>query len=118
MFHTLARQCADPLVVVGPERSDGAWQQVYRSLEHGVAKNACKAASVLAFPFGIENFADIFAFMQEERHKADYDPNIRYTRPDVEVLISAAEQSIAMFVSEERKHRRAFAVWVLFQRKR
>ena len=118
LFHALARQCADLLVGVGPDRSNGAWAQVYRSLEHGVAKNSCKTAASTGFPIGIVNFANTFVSLQEERHRADYDPDARYTRPDVQVLISNAEQAIASLQPEARKHRRAFAVWVLMQRKR
>src|ERR1019366_6311415 len=95
LFHALARQCADLLTGVGQDRSDPAWTQVYRSLEHGVARNACKAAANTGFPNGIVNFADTFVSMQEERRSADYDPDGRYTRPDVMLLISNAEQAIA-----------------------
>jgi hypothetical protein len=45
LFHALARDCADLLVGTGDTRSEPAWAQVYRTLEHGVAKNSCKAAA-------------------------------------------------------------------------
>lgn len=79
-------------------------------VEHGIAKNSCKAATVTGFPIGIVNFADTFVSMQEERHRADYDPDARYVRPDVQLLISNAEQAISSLKGESRKDRRAFAV--------
>jgi hypothetical protein len=42
MFHAMAKECADTIAGTGRHRSDKAWVQVYRALEHGVAKNACK----------------------------------------------------------------------------
>lgn len=74
MFHALARECADTIAGTGPQRSEAAWLQVYRALEHGVAKNACKEAKTKGFPPEIVEFAEAFVTMQEERHTADYDP--------------------------------------------
>jgi uncharacterized protein (UPF0332 family) len=118
LFHALARQCADLLIGVGQNRSDPAWTQVYRSLEHGIAKNACKAAANTGFPGGIVTFANTFISMQEKRHSADYNPDARYTQADVLLLIRNAEQAIASLKGEPRKDRRAFAVSVLMQKKR
>ncbi|UWM78915.1 hypothetical protein N1937_26860 (plasmid) [Rhizobium sp. WSM4643] len=73
LFHALARDCADLLVGTGDTRSEPAWAQVYRTLEHGVAKNSCKAAASRGFPGNIVSFADTFVILQEERHRADYD---------------------------------------------
>lgn len=42
MFHCLAQDCADLLIGrTSSSRSAGAWRQVYRSLEHGLAKTQC-----------------------------------------------------------------------------
>ena len=92
--------------------------QVYRALEHGIAKNSCKTANTKNFPTGILTFADTFVTMQEERHSADYDPEERYTRPEVLVLIDTCEDAITQFKASPRSDRRAFAVWVLMQKKR
>ncbi|WP_246763612.1 hypothetical protein [Rhizobium sp. 007] len=118
LFHTLAHECSDLLVGAGDTRNDPAWAQVYRSLEHGIAKNSCKAAATKAFPNGILSFADTFSTMQEERHRADYDPLARYVGPDVLVLIDNREQALRDLNSAPRSDRKAFAVWVLFQKKR
>jgi uncharacterized protein (UPF0332 family) len=43
LFHCLARECADLLIGGNnAKRSDEAWRQVYRALEHGIAKDRCK----------------------------------------------------------------------------
>jgi hypothetical protein len=118
LFHTLARECADLLVGTGDWRSDPAWVQVYRALEHGLAKNSCRAAATKGFPNGIVSFADTFVTMQEERHRADYDPQARYVRPEVLLLIDNCEQAIRDLGAVTRSDRKAFVVWVLFQKKR
>ncbi|MGO7185847.1 hypothetical protein ACCT14_31390 [Rhizobium brockwellii] len=118
LFHALARDCADLLVGTGDTRSEPAWAQVYRTLEHGVAKNSCKAAASPGFPGNIVSFADTFVILQEERHRADYDPLARYVRAEVLVLIDNCEQAIRDLASAPRSDRKAFAVWVLLQKKR
>jgi uncharacterized protein (UPF0332 family) len=118
MFHCLARNCADLLVGgVNSDRSKHAWRQVYRALEHGIAKNACKDRLVANFPQAIEDFASNFASMQEKRHAADYDPSIRLTKSEVATDVRTARKAIEQFRQVALKDRRAFAVYVLFKKR-
>jgi len=58
MFHTLARCCANLFIGgKGADRSNPAWHQVYRALEHGTAKSACSHGKVNKFPKDIQEFA-------------------------------------------------------------
>lgn len=118
LFHTLAKDAADRLVGTGIRRSKPAWKQVYRALEHGFAKEACNRAARLGFPIGIVHFADTFARLQDERHKADYDPDIRYTRTEVIIMISEAEQAIKALHTATLQDRTAFAALVLLRKRR
>jgi hypothetical protein len=95
LFHAMARDAADLLVGAGPVRLSPPWVQVYRSLEHGFAKNACASASKLGFSQNILECADTFIRLQEERHKADYDPSGRYSRVYAEFCIYLAVTAIA-----------------------
>ena len=106
------------LIGTNDRDSDPAWVQVYRALEHGIAKNACIAAGNRGFLGGIISFANTFVTMQEERHRADYDPQARYARADVLVLIDTCERAAVDLSAAPRSDRKAFAVWVLFQKKR
>lgn len=117
VFHALAHQCADRLVGTGGKRSEPAWQQTYRALEHGFAKDACFKARNLGFPQEIVDFGDAFAQLQEERHKADYDPFIKYSRAEVFLHISHADQAIRSLNSATRRDQQAFAVLVLLKRR-
>lgn len=117
MFHCLAR-CGADLLVGGRSatRSDEAWKQVYRALEHKFTKNACtKTDIVTKFPNEIQEFAQHFATMQVKRHKSDYDPNFKVYKSSVEQDISDTEVVIKRFNSAPRKDRRAFAAYVLFR---
>lgn len=104
----------------GPGASKGvmAWRQVYRSLEHGFAKNACSEKMISKFPKAIEDFANAFVTMQEKRHSADYDPYIKLTKSEVALDIAITEQVIADFKLENMKDKRAFCTWVLFKKPR
>ena len=117
LFHTLARNGAD-LLIDGPnsDRSKHAWQQVYRALEHGAAKNACQNRGIVSrFPKPIESFADLFVIMQIKRRDADYDPTKRYTRSEVLQDIADVETATNAFMAQPKKHRQAFSAYALLK---
>ena len=117
LFHCLSRECADLLIGgSGSDRSDAAWRQVYRALEHGPAKTKCRKREMIRkFPEEIQSFAKTFADMQEKRHGADYDPFAQVTKLDVSTDIAAVEAAIARLKSAPAKHRRAFCAYVLLK---
>ena len=122
LFHTLARSAAN-LFIGGAraQKSRGAWQQLYRAIDHRAAKEACsfknrKSRPILAlFPAPIQDFANAFVTMQEKRHRADYDPYATFTKSAVQKDIAAARQVIVDFNAQTAKDRRAFCVHVLFR---
>ena len=116
MFHCLAAICADLLVGgEGSERSEPAWRQVYRALEHGAARQRCnRSAMIRKFPAEIQDFAEKFVLMQRRRHQADYDPEARYDKDAVLQDIIVAAETIAKLRQVPVKDRRAFAVYLLF----
>lgn len=100
---------------MGGVRSAPGWRQVYRALEHGPAKNACKSSKIAAFPASIQEFANAFVTMQEKRHNADYDPQSKFLKSEVLVDIELAERAIEGFDMAPLRDRRAFAAFVLFK---
>lgn len=117
LFHVLAREAADLLVGVGAERPDKAWAQVYRSLQHGDAKNACTQVENLKFSGHIVDLAKAFIALQELRHRADYDPEYRLQRADAITAIELAESAVERLKAASRKERRAFMVLLIFKRR-
>ena len=121
LFHCLALCCADLLVGgAGSSRSQPAWRQAYRALQHGTARNRCERRNVVArFPAEIQNFANYFVYMQQRRHIADYDPyafsdpDADFSKFDVLNDIAVADDFIQRFHQAPRKDRRAFAIYIL-----
>ncbi len=119
-FHALARCCADMLAgATRARRSQPAWEQTYRALEHGRAKNQCENHAVMnLFPTAIRDFGDHFVDMQRYRHQADYAPVTDFERSWVAYVVAQTEQVIAQFNRSPAGDRRAFAIHILFRTRR
>lgn len=115
MFHCLALCCADLLVgSAGSNRSEPAWRQAYRALEHGAARQRCNRTAIIQkFPEEIREFADRFVGMQQKRHQADYATEVDTNKVAVLQDIIAVAEVIAKFQQVPVKDRRAFAVYLL-----
>ncbi len=114
LFHCLATCCADMLVGgAGANRSRPAWNQTYRALQHGTARQRCHQQNIARFPDEIRYFARVFVDMQLERHRADYDPDVAFAKADVIQYTNVAEDAIQTFLNAPVRDRRAFAIYVL-----
>jgi len=119
MFHALCWNTADCLIgSKGADRSNPAWVQTYRAVEHGHAKARCKDNVLSKFPKDIEDFASVFVEAQEQRHRADYDPTVRFTRSEVLTLILKVDEAIRAFRRVSIKDRRAFAALIVLKNNR
>ena len=119
MFHALCRNCADSFIGKTKRfRSERAWTQAYRAVSHGTAKKQCKDRSVMErFPTEIQDFAAKFVELQENRHRADYDPSSRFTREGVLTEIVTAEIAVRQLQNSAVRDRRAFAVWTSMRKR-
>ena len=123
VFHCIANNCANMLVgsASASSRSDPAWIQVYRALNHGRAKTRCENRKLMKkFTQEIQDLASLFVDLQIDRHHADYAPESAggvFFKSDIEVYASRVETIINNFASAPAKDRRAFAVYVLFDRR-
>jgi hypothetical protein len=118
LFQAIAKDAADMLVGVGPNRPGEAWTHIYRSLQHGDAKTACAAVRNLAFPAVLADCAEAFVALQEDRHDADYNPDLRVLRAEAVAAIDRAERAIEDLRAAARRDRKAFAVHLLHKRRR
>lgn len=117
LFHSLALSCANTLA--GSSRNRPSWQQTYRALEHGYARNQCDDRSVMSgFPSEIRYFGRIFVLLQRQRQQADYSPAATFARSRVMQLISEAEGAIGAIENVASAQRRDFALHVLLRRRR
>ena len=119
LFHALALCCADRLAgSTKAVRSEAAWIQTYRALEHGHARNQCNDPSAMsAFPSEIQDFGRRFVFMQRQRQQVDYSPNARYSRLWVMQAVGETEDAITALEGAPGADRRAFALHVLLRRR-
>ena len=118
LFHSLALSCADTLIGTNPNnRPQVLWEQTYRTLEHGPARERCVGRMIGIFPQDIQSFAAQFADMQSQRYDADYKPSAQFSQPEVVRLINETDIRIAAFENTAADERRAFAVYVLFDLK-
>lgn len=117
LFHCLMRTCADSFIGVTGQRSEAAWKQVYRALQHGQCKDSCRKADQVGFPQGILDFANVFVQMQEKRHRADYHPSPKLFRGGVIEDIENCEKVIRRLEASRRRDKRAFAAFVLFKKR-
>lgn len=117
MFHALARCTANTLVgTASSNRSQAAWRQTYRALEHGHARNQCGRQAIMSrFPSEIQSFGETFVIRQWHRHDADYDPDVRFSRSFVMQIIDETEAAITDFESVQARDRRAFSIYVLLR---
>ena len=120
LFHCLGRNCADLLIGgAGSNRSPEAWRQVYRSLEHGLAKDRCKNIKMIEkFPQDIQDFANLFVSMQEKRHSADYDPLEKFYKSAVSADIEQVDLAVNAFNTVSAMDRRAFCAYVLLRERK
>jgi len=116
-FLTLAQNCADTLIgKTHTTRNSKAWQQVYRALDHRMAKQACDRNEVSnRFPRFIVEFAEVFSDLQDKRHSADYDPGDRLTKSQVEIEKRRVRSALHNFNRASLADRKAFAAFVLFK---
>ena len=115
LFHSLATSCADTLIGTNLiSRQQVLWEQTYRTLEHGRAKERCARGMIGIFPQDIQSFAAQFVDMQSQRHDADYKPSAQFSQSEVLRLINESEIRITAFENTSADDRRAFAVYVLF----
>lgn len=118
LFHAFAKNSADMLIgTTGAQRSNKAWVQTYRALDHGFARKACEQVRNLGFPPLVCTSADAFIELQQLRHSSDYDPTFRISRAEAVGAIKLAEESTRILRGAETKDRRAFAVQLLLKRR-
>ena len=116
LFHCLARAAAN---LFAGKRKDAAWHRVYRALEHGRARSACRDGQAMqVFPEEVRDFAKAFVVLQEDRQRADYalDGSLFY-KSDVVMAIDTAESAIGRFEQADADARRNFAAHVLFRQR-
>ncbi len=110
----MAECCADEFFNRN-RRGQPGWVRIYRALNHRQAQESCRSKETRSFPLEIRDFASRFIDLQDQRHRADYDPVATFYKSDVQRLIVDTRAVLDEFERADRRERRSFAALVLFR---
>ena len=117
MFHALSNSNADCLVGVPHDPlSEHTWSRVYRGLNHNSARRNLLQDRHLFSP-QVRHFAVTFAQLQDQRHRADYDPSTTFTLIQTLDWIDSAEVAIEGFMQTDADERKMVAIQSLIGRR-
>jgi transposase len=114
LFHGLAEVAADRLVGSGrASQGSPAWARVYRDLNHQSAKKACSRPEVIDYSQELTLFTDYFPRLQELRHRADYDPVVRFKQAEAATAVNDAEKALISLQAAPKEEQLDFATLAL-----
>ncbi len=120
VYHRLAKAFADAFIGADPAvRTDNAWIEVYRGLDHATCIEACGLAIKMnvQFPTGLLNVAGEIKQLHKARLNADYNPRQTITARDAEMLFGLATECVEQINQCADRDLKAFGVWMLFNGK-
>ena len=114
LFHALCLYIANLWIGTKPDsRGKDAWQQAYRTLEHGKTKAAClRIKDSKKFTQLLRYVAEIFLELLRARHRADYDSLSRFSRIEAMRYIEAAELAIQLLKDADKIDKLAFVTYL------
>ncbi len=120
LFHFVAISLGDEFVGV-TQRSTARYSVVYRSVDHRALRELCSSVTKVTPPqklarylptggFGrnIVVFANAVIDLQEQRHRADYDPSARYRTSEVATIIETGRSGTRRFQKSNEASRKIF----------
>src|SRR5258706_8194487 len=127
LFHCFLRNAANDLIgVTARAQRSAAYTLLYRAFEHARMRETCiesaklnlpvklvASTGLLQFPQGIRDAARAFVHLQDLRHKADYNPNVRFYKSDATSAIDICKVAIANFEACGRDAKRTFLLSML-----
>ena len=115
MFHAI---CISNANLVAGHSTDTqtreAWTRTYRALDHAPSRERMSRGVGQMEP-SVQQFAAVFALLQQQRQRADYDPHSRFLRNQVLAMIGNAEAAIESLMSTAPSVRRPLATLVLLR---
>ncbi|MSP00101.1 MAG: hypothetical protein EXR07_03475 [Acetobacteraceae bacterium] len=126
VFHTVLTAMADRVVGRG-RRATPHYALAYRGLDHRTLSGFCTLAARASLPSkysglspdggfnnDVRRFARSVFELQQERHRADYDPAWRIKPSEATALIRLARDSIGLWTGAPGDQREAFLMLLLF----
>lgn len=126
LFHAVVTEAADDFVGIS-HRQTPRYSLVYRSVDHRWLRTLCEDIAKPTLPIRYRNYQptggfgpDLAAFsaalvdLQEKRHLADYDPQLRVRMSDAISAVDTGRAALIRFRSANRTRRKAFLSLVVF----
>lgn len=114
LFHALCLHIANLWTGTKPDsRGKYAWQQAYRTLEHGKTRATClRIKDSKKFTRLLRYVAEIFLELLLARHRADYDSLSRFSRIEAMRYIEESEIAIQLLKDADKIDRLAFVTYL------
>ena len=123
LFHLLCDE-ASGVLVRGLRDGNDLQARTARTLEHGTMARVCRAFASDALPSGLQFLrpldadlrlvARVFAEMQEERHRADYNTQAQFSRIDTIALIDQTEEAFDAWNRVRQSDAATYFLFALF----
>ena len=126
LFHAILTDAADDFVGK-TKRQHPRYTLVYRSISHRHLRNLCEditkptppnkyAKFVPSGGFGSDlvALATAFSELQEKRHEADYDPQVRIRLSEAVLAVATSKLALVRLRQSNKNKRRAFLSLVVF----
>lgn len=115
MFHALALSNADVLIGTPTDTAtENAWLRVYRGLDHGTARRELQRHRP-EFSASAQRYSNTFQYLQNQRHSADYNPNVTFTNQQATEWLTLAETTITAFLEADHSERAYIAALTLIR---
>ena len=123
LFHLLCAE-SSKVLVRGFRNSDELQARTARTLDHGTMARASRAFAAGALPKGLQFLQPIdgdlrlvgatFVEMQEQRHLADYNTQINFTRKETLLLIDQTEDAFDAYTRVQNSDAATYFLFALF----
>src|SRR3954447_18366331 len=120
VFHAIAAEAADTFIG-RTQRQSALYELIYRTIDHRLLRKLCEDMAKPTMPakyskyvptsgFGMDlvAVATAVADLQENRHRADYDPHLRVQMSDAILAVTTSRTALALFRSANRTRRKVF----------
>jgi uncharacterized protein (UPF0332 family) len=123
LFHGLVSEATN-LLVSQAERRSPRYLLVYRSFEHGQMLKSCELIAKQKPParLGVKSFgqevgsvATAFINLQSQRHRADYDPQSKFAKNEVDEVIQLAQSALTVIREAPASERKIFLTFLLLK---
>lgn len=116
VFHFTLKSAAELVVGLSARSSTPeVYARVYRAIDHGDLRNRLNETRVRSISLNMGKFAAAVVQLQQDRHRADYDPLHPVIKADAITIVSLARNAITTFEASAANEQKACLTFLLFK---